>query len=215
MNFKKLAESITEGLPKQSTDAILSNLEGRYAEPWRHHHDGEHIEDLFGLLNRYRSHVKNPRVVGWAILKHDAIYDPRALPGRNEELSAQLAESVLPSILRASPVAKVARYTRATATHISHETDPDLDFFLDADVVILGTPQDRYDRYTRDIRQEYAYAPLNQYNPARLAILQGLSTRAESSGLFQTELFRSLYEVQAQENIARECDELQRVIDES
>lgn len=210
MNFVKLAESITEGLPEQPTGAILSDLEVRYAEPQRHHHDGEHIEDLFGLLNIYRSYVKDPRTVGWAMLTHDAIYNPKAPSGENEELSAQLAESALTSILRIDRVVKVARYTHATAGHISHNSDPDLDFFLDADLAILGSPQRRYDKYSQDIRREYAHVPLSIYNPARFDILQDLATRAESIGLYRTELFRGLYEIQAQENIARECDQLQK-----
>ncbi len=210
MNFVKLAESITEGLPEQPTNTILSDLEVRYAEPQRHHHDGEHIEDLFGLLNLYRAHVKDPRTVGWAMLTHDAIYNPKAPSGENEELSAQLAESTLPSILRIARVVKVARYTRATAGHISHDSDPDLDFFLDADLAILGAPPPRYDRYSQDIRREYVHVPSSLYSPARFDILQGLTIRAESTGLYRTELFRGLYEIQAQENIARECDQLQK-----
>ena len=138
------------------------------------------------------------------MLYHDAIYDPTAASGRNEELSAQLAEGELPDILAEHRVHKVARYVRATASHAPAERDDDLNFFLDADLVILGSDPDRYDQYARDIRWEYAHVPDDQYREGRTRVLQSLAARAGQSSLFKTTVLGTIYEEPAQQNIARE-----------
>jgi predicted metal-dependent HD superfamily phosphohydrolase len=166
--------------------------------------------ELFDILTANIDVVQDPEVVTWAILYHDAVYDPMSTRGRNEELSARLGEHDLPSLVGAEKSRLVARYTRATADHGVDDSDQDLDFFLDADLAILGASPDRYDRYANDIRREYSHVPIENYIVGRIAILQSLATRVEQSGLYITELFKATYEDQAQENIAREADQLRR-----
>lgn len=192
----------------ENAKTLLAGLEGRYAEPWRYYHTGVHVTALFNTLNRFVDHVQYPETVAWSILYHDTMYDPTAPRGRNEELSARLAESELRDILDYSVVKKVAQYVRATAQHVSGELDSDMDFFLDADLAILGAAPDYYDRYAANIQKEYAHVPSDQYRIGRIAVLQGLATRFEPVGLFRTKLFRDNYEIQAQENITRETDQL-------
>lgn len=199
----------TSGLPEESVRETLLSLRGRYQEPWRHYHTFEHPKELFDILFAHRGIVKDPLAVGWAIMYHDAIYDPTSAAGRNEELSAQLAEYELMALNYKSVAKVVARYTRSTAEHTVDDEDDDLNFFLDADLAILGASTERYDRYAEDIRLEYVHhVPQKQYQLGRIALLQGLAIRAEGDGLFRTELFRTSYEARAQENIVREIDKL-------
>lgn len=189
-------------------ERILNGLKARYDEPWRHYHTFEHPLELFDILIDNLDTVNSPEIVAWSMLYHDSVYDPTAENGRNEELSAQIAESELPLIIGKDKACLVANYTRATLYHGSDEINTDLDFFLDADLTILGSKPERYDKYARDIRREYKHVPDEDYRLGRIAILQSLSNRVEESGLFRTELFRETYEDQAQNNIARETDQL-------
>jgi predicted metal-dependent HD superfamily phosphohydrolase len=197
--------------PRLSGDRLLQHIDALKAlhdEPGRKHHNFEHPLSLFGELVRFRDEVESPLLVGWTILYHDAIYDPRADPGINEELSARLAELETPFFLSAGGVRKVAAYTRATAEHDAAEPDRDLDFFLDADLAILGSPPERYREYARDIREEYRHVPPELYVPGRIGILEGLATRFENRGVYTTEPFREAYEMQAQANIGAEIEQL-------
>lgn len=186
----------------------LLQLKRRYDQPWRYYHNFNHPLDLFSFFTTHSRFVKDSAAIGWTIMYHDAIYDPTAPSGSNEELSARLAERELTAVTSKATVEKVAKYTRATASHTVSGIDPDLDFFLDLDLMILGAPSDRYSKYASDIRLEYSHVPADQYVVGRIAILKSLAQRVDSSGLFRTELFKGLFEIQAQENIAREIDQL-------
>ncbi|MCA9348154.1 phosphohydrolase [Candidatus Saccharibacteria bacterium] len=191
-------------------ETLLQGLKQRYAEPWRYYHTGLHISELLGTIRNYQSYVHNPRVVVWSMLYHDAIYDPTAMAGRNEELSAQLAEHESPILLSPEETERVATYIRATASHQADEvdSDPDLAFFLDSDLLILGAEPTRYDKYARDVRQEYIHVSDHDYRVGRARILGALAGASPAGNVFTTKLFRDLYEAQAQTNIAREIKQL-------
>lgn len=209
--IRTIAEELAT--PKLRGDNLTQQIFGlkrRYDEPWRHHHNFEHPLSLFSKLfaEARKELLEDPIAVGWAIMYHDAIYDPKSEPGRNEELSALLSEVETPLFLSARGVTKVASYTRATAGHKLESIDNDLGLFLDADLAILGAPSQRYFKYAKGIRQEYSHVPLDLYNAARVGILRSLSTRFEGSGVYTTEVFREKYEDQAQANIQAEIDQL-------
>ncbi|RYF29127.1 MAG: hypothetical protein EOO17_02560 [Chloroflexi bacterium] len=184
------------------------SLKDRYDEPWRHYHNFEHPLELFDTIEQYRSQIQRPTVLGWVALYHDAVYEPTAPHGQNEERSAQLAEAMLPSVLDSNTVDTVAAYIRATADHKVSDSDEDLDFFLDADLAILGAPSDRYDRYAADVRAEYSHVPDSLYVPARITILNELATRAGAGGLYQIQGLKDKYELRAHDNISRETAHL-------
>lgn len=208
LTAERLSEAIGDSdVPIAELGRIAVALQSRYQEPWRHYHVERHIDELLQLLADNSDRVIHAQRIGWAILYHDSVYDPQAPHGRNEELSAQLAERELASVLSANEVGMVAAYIRATAEHTPAGTDPDLDFFLDADLAILGAHPDHYDDYTHGIRAEYAFAPDDAYRAGRVSILRGLANRVDS-GLFRTEFFRDRCETQAQVNIEREIASL-------
>lgn len=188
----------------------VASLRNRYEEPWRHYHTFEHPREMFGVLLDNQGLVSNIGAVAWAIMYHDAVYDPEAAHGRNEELSARLAEHELPAVVDASIVSQVAHYTRETVHHTTGADDSDRDIFMDIDLTILGAPRERYARYVTDVRREYAHVSDTDYRLGRIAVLENLASRVERRGLFRTRAFAEVYEERAQENIAGEIDALRR-----
>ncbi len=195
--------------PDMAYEAFVG-LRSRYDEPWRHHHDFEHPRAMFDELLYHKHLAKDLGAIAWSIMYHDAIYDPMATGGRNEELSAQLAERELPRIARPELSQTVARFTRATADHRDSIDDSDFDLFMDLDLTILGASPKRYTQYSADIRAEYAHVPDDTYRIGRTAILTSLVNRIGESSIFKTPELREIYESQAQENIAGELNALQK-----
>lgn len=193
---------------KDGAYEAFTGLHSRYNEPWRHHHDFEHPREMFGELFYHQHLAKDLATIAWAIMYHDAIYDPQAPAGRNEELSAQLAEAELPILIGDETAQKVAHYTRETFTHSNSSNDSDFDLFMDIDLAVLGASPRRYEKYAHDIRLEYAHVPDEHYRLGRTAILTSLLNRAEGSKLFKTPDFYELYEDQARLNIASELESL-------
>jgi predicted metal-dependent HD superfamily phosphohydrolase len=201
--------------PRIAGDTLLAQIDGlkrRYDEPWRRHHDFQHPLELFAILLKFKEEMDDPNAVGWTIMYHDSIYDPEAEPGRNEELSARLAEAETPAFLATKAVNKVAGITRATAGHTPVDLGRDCELFLDGDLAILGAPPERYERYALDIREEYGHVPTEIYVPARIDILGKLASRHEDTGVYTTEPFQAEFEEQAQINIAGEIEELQALL---
>ena len=61
-----------------------------YAEPHRHYHSERHHDDCLRLLDEVRDlSEREQRLLRWAILWHDAVYEPEV--SDNEERSAELA----------------------------------------------------------------------------------------------------------------------------
>lgn len=73
--------------------------------------------------------------------------------------------------------------------------------FLDIDLSILATPQEKYDEYSSQIRTEYEYYPDEVFRQARMKALQVFLDREK---LFFTPYFCNKFESQARQNIARE-----------
>lgn len=135
---------------------------------------------------------------------HDAVYDPTA--SDNEERSAELAEIELGRLgINGSAIATTLRLIRATD---GHETDgsSEVDVFLDADLAILGTEPEVYDRYASAIRQEYAHLSDDEFRSGRATVLQKFLDRPT---LFFTPAGQQRFEQPARNNLARELHLLQ------
>lgn len=198
----------TDRASRAEIGAYIGGLKESYDGPGRAHHNFTHVQEMTRELLRYEDQVDNKRLVTWATLLHDVVYDPQAAPGVNEALSAEQGARDLPAFLPDEEVAAVVAYTLATADHVDDDSDSDLQLFLDSDLWILGSPEDRYDRYALDIRQEYDHVDSAMYQVGRIAVLEKLAARVDGKYVFQTDVFRDDYEEQAQENITREIEKL-------
>ena len=152
-------------------------LVAAYSAPERHYHDLEHLAEMFKVVERLSAHVENPNVLHLAIWFHDAVYDSRA--SDNERRSAELAVDLLgPLGVPSSSIERIAQLIWATAhTDGTLPAMKDAQVLLDADLAILGASEERYARYARDIRAEYAWVPEADYCAGRIAVLERFLAR--------------------------------------
>ena len=81
--------------------------------------------------------------------------------------------------------------------------DPDLLFFLDADLSILGSSEEEYWAYARQVRQEYRQVPDLLYRPGRRKILTKMLA---APVLFRTPAMRAELDADARRNLQAELD---------
>lgn len=177
-----------------------------YQESGRHYHNLAHIQALLGWLDQYRSELKDPELVALAIWYHDAIYS--TLRKDNEARSASLAEKSLKALgLEDAARQKVSLLIRQTASHLGEPLtqDPDLAWFLDFDLSILGCEEKVYYRYAEQIRKEYRLIPDILYRNGRSKLLR---TLLKAPFLYQTPTFRRSHERQARSNLLNELRRL-------
>lgn len=152
-----------------------------------------------------------------ALWFHDAVHE--GVAGQDEEGSALLAVARLsplvpgptppptpgPSLsgprLTPDDVAEVARLVRLTATHDPAPDDAAGALVCDADLAILGSTPDRYARYVRQVRAEYAHVPDEQFRAGRAAVLEQLLALPS---LFRTPVGRERWQARAEENLRAE-----------
>jgi predicted metal-dependent HD superfamily phosphohydrolase len=139
-----------------------------------------------------------------ALWFHDAVHDGEA--GRDEERSADLADARLAGHLDAASVAEVVRLVLVTTDHSPAAGDGPGALVSDADLAILGSAPDRYARYARQVRAEYAHVPDDAFRTGRAAVLRGL--RGDGP-LFRTPQGATLWEAQARANLTTELTTLE------
>ncbi|HZX06289.1 hypothetical protein [Kribbella sp.] len=181
------------------------DLLARYAEQHRHYHDRQHLTEVLATVDELAEYADDADSVRLAAWFHDAIYDPRADPGENEEVSAQLAELELAAYgVDADRVAEIGRLVRLTAKHDCAADDRNGAVLCDADLRILSLPGARYDEYAAGIRQEYGHIADRDFARGRMAFLQTLS----ETRLYATPRGHEEWERPARENLTREVEAL-------
>jgi predicted metal-dependent HD superfamily phosphohydrolase len=194
--------SILASLPvdPSGVDQLFQELLARYREEYRFYHNLDHLRQVVGtavILQRFAHDFTAVQLAAWF---HDAVYDPRA--NDNEERSATYAVASLQAInLPENSVATVQRLILATKSHQAAPGDGDAHVLLDADLAILGSAPERYDAYSRAIRQEYAWVPAEQYRYGRRQVLASFLQRDH---IYHTPPMTAAYEQPARRNIERE-----------
>lgn len=174
-----------------------------YGETSRHYHNLQHLEECLLEFDRVRSGLERPAAVEAAIWFHDAVYNPRS--STNEEDSAALATGCLQE-------AGVSRDTIDRVRHLilctkSHEPagDHNAETLVDIDLAILGQPAPRFRHYEQAIRTEYAWVPDALFAEKRAEVLTRFLQRP---ALYQTEAFRSRFELTARANLEASLERL-------
>jgi predicted metal-dependent HD superfamily phosphohydrolase len=88
----------------------------------------------------------------------------------------------------------------ATKVHLETD-DQDTNYFIDADLSILGQPWNVYLLYSKQVRQEYSNYPDPVYYEGRRKVLTHF---LEMSRIFKTQYFFDHLERQAKENLLKE-----------
>jgi predicted metal-dependent HD superfamily phosphohydrolase len=171
-----------------------ADLVSSYSQPHRVFHTCEHLAHVTGLLE---SAGADDRLV-LAAWFHDAVYRPGST--RNEARSARLAQNRLARLgYPQSDIRFVSEAISATASHqCSHDAFAPL---LDADLAILGSTPEVYDRYATAIGEEFSHVPTFLFHRARARFLQSMLDRP---AIYTLPLFRERFESSARGNLARE-----------
>jgi predicted metal-dependent HD superfamily phosphohydrolase len=172
------------------------DLVARYCEAHRRYHTLEHIDEVLAVTDSLDATDE----VTAAVWFHDAIYDPRAAD--NEARSATYAQQLLSS-LGAPPsfTTEVARLVASTAAHDPASTDRNGVVLADADLSILGAPPARYERYARDVRDEYRHVSDDDWRRGRAVVVRSFLDRQQ---LFHSPALRDALESRARENLRGE-----------
>lgn len=198
--FTNLAKGYSDDL--EQVDRLWEELVSFYTNEHRCYHSLPHLENIFLRLKEVRELISDWDVILFSLFYHDIIYDVEK--SDNEEQSANLAERRLLQLQ--VPVARIQKCKEqilSTKNHKLH-SDPDTNYFTDADLSILGQDWESYQEYARNVRKEYAVFPDALYNAGRIKVLKHF---LQMDRIFKTDYFRSRLEKQAKENMQREMEE--------
>lgn len=187
-----------------------SDLLARWTEPARRYHTTRHLVEMFGALEELEDageiddrQCSVARLAAWF---HDAVYDPAATSGSNEADSAVLARDTLHQLsFGEDDIAAVDRLIQLTARHDTDATEPLDAAFHDADLWILSAPQERFDSYCDQVREEYAHVSDAAYRHGRAAILGPLLHR---DTIYRTTHALHAWSTPARINLGRELARL-------
>ncbi|NVO33178.1 HD domain-containing protein [Hymenobacter lapidiphilus] len=184
-------------------NSTYQQLSAAYSGSGRYYHDLRHVQALLDTVDEYAGMVVDREVVELAVWFHDAVYN--YLSSENEALSAELARQFLAhSTLSAERQARVAYLIECTTRHAAaHAPAPDLDFFLDADLRVLGAEPADYAEYAQQIRQEYRLVPAVLYRRGRRKVLEQLLA---APALYRTAAFHDRFEAAARRNLRAELN---------
>ncbi|XP_019645717.1 PREDICTED: uncharacterized protein LOC109486334 isoform X2 [Branchiostoma belcheri] len=171
---------------------------------------------MFQHFDRHQDKIQNRNAVAWAIFFHDVVYDAKA--SDNEARSAEMFHHFATENLQKPPdcIRETERLIMLTKEHVTEEHrhkdrygTKDEHYFLDFDMSVLGWPEQDYDVYAEQIRQEYVHIPLDQYKERRAMFLK--KSMSETANIFSTKEFREQFEKQARQNMNREIQHLQAI----
>ncbi|MFL5730664.1 MAG: hypothetical protein ACJ75J_14345 [Cytophagaceae bacterium] len=170
-----------------------------YGNSSRYYHNLNHISAMLTLADEHNDLIRHRDIVLFSIWFHDLVYD--SLKKDNEEKSADMAEEMLTSLaIGKEAVQKIRKFIIATKSHSDH-SEPDLCFFLDLDLSVLGSDSETYSTYCKNVRKEYKWVPGILYKKGRKKVLQHF---LDMERIFKTDRFYELFEVKARKNIKRE-----------
>ena len=187
------------GASPSDTDHYWQHIQTAYTGPDRHYHTLGHLEALYSELTAVKDRIQNWQAVRFCLFFHDLVYDP--LRKDNEEQSAQAAVQCMKSLrLPEETIDTCYQMIRATAGH-DRNSNEDVNYFLDADLSVLGQPAPVYEAYRLAVRKEYAVYPDPLYAAGRAAVLRHF---LQLPALFKTPHFAALYEAAARHNMQTE-----------
>lgn len=185
-------------------DELFNNLILQYSNKNRHYHNYNHIEKMLSLSEEFSNKLIDIEVLQLSIFYHDIIYN--SLSKTNELDSAKMAiEQLSKTTFSAEKIKLVEQFILSTQKHYPLIEDSDLSFFLDFDLSILGAEKSIYEKYAKNIKDEYKWVPSYLYKKNRKKVLHHFLEREQ---IYFTEIFKNKYEKIARENIKFEIDEI-------
>ncbi len=174
-----------------------------YEKPARTYHTLEHVDDCLRVFDKLRMLAEHPDALEFALWLHDCVYF--AERHDNEARSADAAGMI--AGLLGCDRAFVGE-VRELVTITKHDSCPvggDAALIADIDLSILGADPERYERYRRQVRNEFAFATDEQYAAGRIAVLEKFLDRPR---IYSSGYIKGVLEERARENMERELDGL-------
>lgn len=203
MNLQQLFETLLLkiGFDQSKIVSLWHDLEKVYSAKSRHYHNLTHLDEMITLYEIHNSQLQFRDEVLYSIFYHDYVY--KVTRKDNELKSAEHALLILP--LNAT-LNKQLVFDMICATQLhQHNENEDTNWLIDFDLKILSKDWDDYKIYCNQIRKEYKIYPNILYKPGRKKALQHF---LENPFIYQTEVFKTKYEVKARENIRKEISTL-------
>ncbi|TGK47638.1 hypothetical protein EHQ16_02565 [Leptospira kanakyensis] len=189
------------------SQSLWEEIKTRYSESHRSYHNLNHIYQMLGEFENIKTKLKDPEMVLFALYYHDLIYDPKSKT--NEEESAKIAETKLEELgITKERIEICLHHILATKSHrLDEKYHSDTKYFLDMDLSILGSDEEEYLEYTKNIRKEYSAYSDEDYRKGRIQVLRHFT---ETVRLFQTDVFFDQYEMRSRHNLKSEIHSLQK-----
>jgi predicted metal-dependent HD superfamily phosphohydrolase len=149
---------------------------------------------------------KNRIAIDFAIMYHDAIYDPKK--NNNELRSADLFlehhSSYLSVFLQGYTVDLIlATINHALPAHKNADFNNDCALFLDIDLASLGLSWEKFEENTEACRKEYAHVPEADFNAGRGIILDTFLSR---DPLYFSPYFQNYFQDSARRNLKKSVE---------
>ncbi|MEM6805837.1 MAG: hypothetical protein AAF696_30850, partial [Bacteroidota bacterium] len=175
------------GANMSQADTAWSQLSSLYLEEGRAYHNLTHIAHMLELMDRHLLDDEQSVELQLAIWYHDVIYDPKSK--ENELKSAELCKKVLQEIssLNQERIEKVYLLIMSTQGHSPRIKGEENLLMLDLDLSILGAEKERYELYSKQIREEYYFYSEEDYRKGRCQVLGNFLDRKT---IYFSELFQ-------------------------
>jgi predicted metal-dependent HD superfamily phosphohydrolase len=199
MNLQEIYSELLSNIGFSANDIQKNwlDLEKAYSHKSRHYHNLTHINDMIECYETYFDKLQNPNEILFSIFYHDYIY--KGSKKDNELKSAEYALSILSENIQLN---KQLVFDAICATQLHQQNMiEDINWLIDFDLKILARDWNGYQIYFEQIRNEYSIYPDFLYKPGRAKALKHF---LEHEFIFQTSLFRDLYEEKARLNIEKE-----------
>ncbi len=190
-----------------ATESTISDLwreiETQYTGKNRYYHTLSHLEKMLRELIEVKSLIQDWSTLLFSLYYHDFVYN--VLKSDNELNSAEIARERMQTL--GVPKEKIEKCKeQIMATNLHHRSeDSDTNYFLDADLSVLGSSREEYEKYSEDIRKEYSIYPGILYRPGRKKVIKDFLT---VDCIFKTDHFIAKFEEQARRNLQWELNRL-------
>ena len=182
-------------------ESCWNEIIASYSDQRRSYHTLIHLQHFSDQLNLCKDQLSDYPTAYLAMIYHDIVYF--TMDGTNEEKSAIVAAGHLNRLhYPADLISLCSEMILATKTHAGNSSS-DINYFIDADMSILGADKGSYAKYAAGIRKEYGDSIY--FDRGRKQILQHFLNMER---IFKTDLFFDKYEHQARKNIQGEIDNL-------
>ncbi len=189
-----------------SNDSAVANklwneIELNYSSKNRFYHTLSHLENLLNQLLEVKSEIKDWNCILFTLFNHDIIY--KSTKSDNEEKSADFAvERMIQLSVSKLVIESCKNQILATKSHLSNENF-DTNYFLDADLSVLGQGWNSYSDYFKNVRKEYSIYPDILYNSGRKKVLKHFLAMEK---IFKTDYFFRKFELNARQNLQKELN---------